>query len=727
MATSLERKLGPYAVFTISVGAMIGGGLFVLPGLAFERAGPAVILAFAVAGAIAFLAALSKAEMATAMPETGGAYLYVDRAMGPLMGTVAGIGVWFSLVFKAAFALVGLGAYLTLIADVPGTTFALVIAAVLITINLFGGRITGPVQNTLVTALIAALVLFAIRGSVEVETANLEPFLTDGVSGLLSAAAIVFVAYAGVTKVASVAEEVEHPGRNIPLGMLLSVGAMLLLYPAVVYVIVGTTPPAVLGTTTTPVADAAESFFGSFGVDVVTVVAIIALIGAANAGIRAASRYPLAMSRNSLAPQVLQQLGPRGTPTVALIATGVVLIVLVAFVPILDLARLASAFTLAVFAFIHLALISFRQSKLGWYQPEFRSPWYPWVQIFGLAGSIVLLTQLGWVPLAGAIGITAFSVLWYRAFGKSRAIKDSALLDALRIRSTGRVVEMTEEAIASGGHAHVLIPVLRSTRRSRMEDLIRFGTMFGQPGGVVEIVEFEHDDPERTRHPSGIDRRFEERTRELAERMGAEVFVRRLVTDDPEQTLIEYVEDFAVDLVVSDLPREARGTRRFINDMKHVRDHLPCDSIFLRNRTVRRVQNVVIMGTGGPFDVLKISLAARISAAEGSHLRFVHVLPDEARIQQVDSIEKYHHRLEQLVDADTESAVSRATDLIEEISRVASDADLIVMGAPAHRIRIFGDLADRIADSLDVPVMMVHTNRQPQLAWYERALERVIY
>ena len=134
-----------------------------------------------------------------------------------------------------------------------------------------------------------------------------------------------FVAYAGVTKVASVAEEVENPGRNIPLGMLLSVGAVLVLYPAVVYVIVGTTSPTVLATTTTPVADAAGSFFGTLGVDFVTVVAIVALIGAANAGIRAASRYPLAMSRNSLAPQVLQQLGPRGTPTVSLIATGVVL------------------------------------------------------------------------------------------------------------------------------------------------------------------------------------------------------------------------------------------------------------------------------------------------------------------------------------------------------------------------------------------------------------------
>ena len=109
---TLHRSLGLYAVLTISVGAMIGSGIFVLPGLAFKIAGPSVILAFFLAGLVVLPAALSQSEMATAMPEAGGTYLYIDRAMGPLMGTIAGFGVWFSLVFKAAFALVGLSAYL---------------------------------------------------------------------------------------------------------------------------------------------------------------------------------------------------------------------------------------------------------------------------------------------------------------------------------------------------------------------------------------------------------------------------------------------------------------------------------------------------------------------------------------------------------------------------------------------------------------------------------------
>ncbi len=725
MAKGLERNLGLYAVFTISIGAMIGSGIFVLPGLADKITGPSVMLAFLIAGVIVLPAALSQSEMATAMPEAGGAYLYIDRAMGPLMGTVAGLGVWFSLVFKSAFALAGLAGYLAFLADINGKLVALGIGVLLIALNLYGAKVTGRAQAFLVTGVMGVIAYFVMRGSIHVDSANFEPFLRSGVKGLLTATALIFVSYAGVTKIASVAEEVKRPSRNIPLGILVSIGLMMILYPTIVYVIVGVTPTALLSSSEVPVADAAGQFMGALGVDVIAITAALALTSMANAGLLASSRYPFAMARNSLAPAFFQRIGLRGTPVTSILVTGASMLLLIAFVPLLELAKLASAFQLLVLSLINVAVIAFRESGLDWYKPDFKSPFYPWVQIAGIVAAAILLPQMGVVPILGAVGIIVFGVLWYRGFGRSRAIKDSALLDALRIRSTGRLVSMTRAGIAKGGRIHVLIPVLRSTRRSRMDDLIRFGTLFCQPGGVVEIVEFEAE-PDK-QHPAGIERRFEERTRELAARMGAEVFVRAVTAKDPEQALLDYVEESGVDLVVSDFPREARGTRRFINEMKDVRDHLPCDSIFLRNRTIGKVKNLVIMGSGGPYDVLKISLAAQVSTAEGSKLRFVHVLPEDARNQQVDSVESYHHKLEELVDANTESAVRRATDLISEIQSVVADADLVVMGAPAHRVRLFGDLADRIADSIDAPVMMVHTNEHPRQAWYEKVLERVIY
>ena len=162
MPAQLQRHLGLYAVFAVSIGAMIGSGIFVLPGLAFELGGSGMILAYMLAGVIVFPAALAQSEMATAMPRAGGAYLYIDMAMGPLMGTIAGLGVWLSLVFKAAFALEGLGLYLGLFTQVDARTLGLLIGVVLLAINLVGIKESGTIQALLVTVVLAVLLILPV-------------------------------------------------------------------------------------------------------------------------------------------------------------------------------------------------------------------------------------------------------------------------------------------------------------------------------------------------------------------------------------------------------------------------------------------------------------------------------------------------------------------------------------------------------------------------------------
>ena len=721
MAKGLERDLGLYAVFTISIGAMIGSGIFVLPGLGAKITGPSIMVAFLLAGLIVLPAALSQSEMATAMPEAGGAYLYIDRAMGPLMGTVAGFGVWFSLVFKAAFALAGLGAYLVFLADIPGKGIALGLATLLIILNVLGAKKTGGAQAFVVTAVLAAIVFFIVTGVPEVDTNRLDPFLAHGFDGLITAAAVVFVSYAGVTNIASVAEEVKNPKRNIPMGILLSISIMLILYPAIVYVMVGVTPLDTLSGSDTPVATAAEQFLGSVGVDVIAVVAVLALTGMANAGLLSSSRYPFAMSRNSLAPGFFMRIGSRGTPVYSILVTGGILLALVAFVPLIELAKLASAFQLLIMSFINLALIAFRESKLEWYRPSFKAPFYPWIQIFGIVAAGALLSQMGAIPILGAVAIVVGGVFWYRGFGRSRATRESAVLDALRVRSTGRLVSLTTDAIASGGKSHILIPVLRNTRRSRMRDLVRIASHLVAPEGRIEVVEFE---PADARTVPSWTRGVGERTAGVTDVV---IEFGDIASPDPASALLSYARENDVDLVLSEFPRETRATRRFINEMKDMRDHLEADSIFLRNRSLGQVGTIAIMGSGGPYDVFKISLATRIARAEGSRLRFIHVLPEDATDAQVESVDSYHNQLQELVDVETESVVARAADLIPKIDALAAESDLVVIGAATHRVRLFGDLADRIADSLEAPVMMVHTRDFPRPTWLEATLERLIY
>ncbi len=445
MTDTLRRSLGLYPTLMISIGAMIGSGIFVLPAIGFDEAGPSVVIAYLLAALVALPAALSKAELGTAMPESGGDYLYIERALGPLAGTIAGIGAWFSLAFKSAFALVGLGAYLTLITPLGTTQITLVsvgLAVLIVTLNILGTELTGEAQAIVVTVVVLGLVAYvgntvwlAGTGSTTADLSRLSGLTDSNPGTVVTAAALVFVSYAGVTKIASVAEEVQNPDKNLPRGILGSLGIMSVVYVGVIGCIVMLNDPAALTTGTgghgaslTPMADGASALFGGYGTAVVSVLAVVALLSMANAGVLSSSRFPLAMSRDNLLPETLRTVDPRfSTPRNSILLTGGVLVVLVAFVPVVTLAEMASAFIILVLSIINVSLIAFREADLDAYSPAFRSPGYPVVQILGTVAGLGMITRLGLVPVLGAAGITVGGAVIYLLYGQSRADHDSAL------------------------------------------------------------------------------------------------------------------------------------------------------------------------------------------------------------------------------------------------------------------------------------------------------------
>ena len=716
---SLHRSLGLYAVFTISIGAMIGSGIFVLPGLAFKIAGPSVILAFFLAGIVVIPAALSQSEMATAMPEAGGTYLYIDRAMGPLMGTIAGFGVWFSLVFKASFALVGLSAYLEFFVDHPERPVAAALAVVLIIINLIGVQETARFQKVLVTVVLGLLVGFVILGVPSTDPKSYEPFFSEGITGLLSGTAVVFVAYIGVTQVASVAEEVKRPGRNIPRSMLISVGVAMLLYPAVVAVIVGVTPADELAHTETPILTAAAHFLGSAGTYIVAGMAVLALVSMANSGVIASARYPFAMARNSLAPPFLAQIGQKsGAPVAGIAVTGVVLILLVLFVPLIELAKLASAFQLLVFALVNLALIAFRESHLDWYQPKFHSPMYPAIQIFGIVSALLLLTQMGIFPLLGATLFVVAGTVWYRVFGQSRAVKESAARDAFRLREDARLVQTSATAVKAGGRRFVLVLVRRPTRPSRQHTLFRLAMrLTAAPGGRIHVINFDA----RTRRMIPTDNDLAR-----ARKLGIEVTTEHYTDEDRRGMVHAFVEREGVDLFIADLPQDLRTTRHVTRDLHWLQEHLTCDSAFLRNRVVEDIDRIAVLGTGGPYDPVKVEVADHIARYEDASIRFVHLTPIDAPPGQAASIHAYHEQLGGVLTVPWDDRVSPTDDLVDTLTSLSRGANLVILGAPSHRFHLVADLADRIAEAVDCPALLVHTPTLEKPGVVTRAVQWLI-
>jgi amino acid transporter len=717
----LEPKLGLYGVFAVSVGAMIGSGIFVLPALAAKIAGPAVVLAYFIAGLIIFPAAFSKSEMATAMPESGGVYLYIDRAMGPLMGTIAGFGVWFSMVFKSAFALVGLGAYLKLFEHLPERPVAATLAVVIVLINIAGAKTTARFQSFLIALVLGVLAVFVATGVNSVDSSQFDPFFSKGLKGLLSATGLVFVSFIGVTKVASVAEEVRQPERNLPAGILLSVALMIVVYPLLAWVMVGTAGVDALTQTVTPMTTSAEQFMGAFGFDIIGIVAIIALISMANAGVLASSRYPFAMARQALAPPFLAKISSRSTPVPSILVTGAVLLVLIAFVPILELAKLASAFQLIVFSLVNLAVIAFRESHVDWYQPSFKSPLYPWTQIGGILGALILLTQMGIVPVLGAILIVGGGILWYRTFGQSRASRESASLDALRIRDTERLVSMTEQALAHPGAAHILVVSWRGMKRKRLRAILQIAADLTQAGGSIDVSRLDRSGPGGTREEQA----WALEIHAIAKKVGVtinEVYPCAIREDQQER-----IDENNVDLLLAEMPNDVRANKPFVRDLRWLRDNSECDTILFRNRGLDEIDTIVIMGSGGPYDVLKISLADRIAQRENASIRFVHVVNEDATEAQVASIREYHERLHDMIDLPTESRIEPAEELVDTLARLSRGANLVVLGAVATRFQIFNDLADRITEMLDAPALVVYANVSARKSILGRIIEYFIY
>jgi len=203
----LKKELGLFSVFAISTGAMFSSGFFLLPGLAAHYTGPSVFLAYFLSGLLIVPAMLSFAEITTAIPKAGGAYYIIDRTFGPMLGTVGGMGTYFALVLKSAFALIGIGAYTSLIFDIPIKPIALILTVIFAFINILGSKKSSSLQNILVLVLLIVLGLIIIDGifqtftndTILIQKTKFTPFFEQGMGGLFTTIGFVFVSYAGLT------------------------------------------------------------------------------------------------------------------------------------------------------------------------------------------------------------------------------------------------------------------------------------------------------------------------------------------------------------------------------------------------------------------------------------------------------------------------------------------------------------------------------------------------
>ncbi|MFB6347435.1 MAG: amino acid permease [bacterium] len=718
----LDRSLGLLSICSIACGAMLSG-IFVLPSHAAYIGGPAVYLAFLLAGLLFVPAALSKAEMATALPESGGDYIFIDRALGPMVSTITGLGTWLSLVLKSAFALAGLSAYLLLLVPVA-PTYARMIAAgfalFLIAINCLGVKKSGQLQTVLVIISMTVLVLFVERGIIELEREYYHPLFQKGFIGFLSATAFVFVSYAGVTKIASAVEEVKNPGKNIPWGIVLSLTIMTFLYTAVTNVVVGVIPPgehgksAPLAFQDAPLSYAALQFAGNWGMTIMAVVAVLALVSMANAGLLASSRYPFAMSRYNQLPDFFSDIHDRfSTPVYSILLTGGALVFSILFLPVVDLAKLASAFLLIVFSLVNFSLIVFRESNIEWYRPEFKSPLYPYLQFFGIFTSLALIGFMGTTTALTSLGLIAVGLVWHVLFVRPRTKRKGALFQtAAEQKEISVYRDVSRQTNIS--YNSVIVPFFEFSE----DDILEFDRRVHLASSLVEgreqldILLF-NEVPDQTllqnyEPDTDVIKLFEERIETLEEQHdNLEFTLDTVVTHNARSALLSHAEQKDPHWIVFGWMKRHRW-QNLIGIKKWWLEDLNSDLAFLKNKHKVEYKDIVVLTEPGVYDGEIINAAENISRYENGKVSFVYGAEDpseadayleemqklseiEADLEQIDS-EDFQARLEERL---TEADLFLTGDFTNGFSNEVLDNvdfETLIDNADCNSVRIRGNL-----------------------------------
>ncbi|MEF8852427.1 MAG: APC family permease [Haloarculaceae archaeon] len=436
--SELERTLGLTGGLAIGIGTMIGAGIFVFPGLAAGRAGPAAAASFAIGMVVALLVALPASELATAMPKSGGGYYFISRGLGALAGTVVGLSLWFGLVFATAFYLVGFGFYAVdtlaevgiIISGGLVIPIALVFGAGFVLLNVTGTENAAKLQNGVVALLMSILIVFLTYGGLDAlgvvgQPSTPERFAPFGAMPVLQTAALVFTSYLGFAQVATVAGEMKDPGRNLPLAMVGSVVVVGIMYVATVFVATSAFGSARLaGLGETAIVEVGRHYLGAGGAIAIVFGGLLATMSSANASVLSTSRAIYAVSRDALLPRFASRINLRyGTPHVALGLAGGPILLLTATGQVEVLAEVASFLHLVLYGLICVALVALRRDEPDWYDPAFRVPGYPVVPILGALASFALIGFMQRASQIIGLAIMLVTAGWYFYYARDVTLR----------------------------------------------------------------------------------------------------------------------------------------------------------------------------------------------------------------------------------------------------------------------------------------------------------------
>jgi len=737
----LSREMRLVDVVMIGVGAMIGAGIFVLTGIAAGVAGPALLVAFALNGAVSLLTAMSYAELGSCFHDAGGGYLWVKKALPDPNGFLSGWMSWFAHAVACSLYALGFGAYFGQVLRMLGWDAAehlpislekLLATGVVILfgwINYRGASETGKAGNIVTAAKMIILAAFIGLGltvmfSHPQWTGEFRDFLPKGWGGVFMAMGLTFIAFEGYEIIAQCSEEVQNPRRNIPRAVFISLAVVVPVYLLVAWVAIGAVDGGGVPTwqylaakKEIAMVEAAGQFVRG-GAVVLLIGGLLSTMSALNATIFSSSRVSFAMARDHNLPGLLARLSARRkTPHLSIVFSLVIVVAMLLWLPIEDVASAADVMFLLLFLQVNFALIRLRRTMpdldRGFRVPLF--PVLPWIAIAGnlfIAGWLFVYSPMAWLSVALWIGGGWVLHRYYSGPKEEAAVDRRERIERIERKEYSVLV-----AVASPLTAPSLIAVGTAVARRHGGEVV-----------CVSVVEVAEDRPlvsglEQSGEADRLVTSMVEQARK--EGLAARGFVK--VAHRISEALAETVREEKCNFIVMGRGRrEYPFDRLFASAVEGALSDVPCDLAVVTG-TVRRgiVGRIVLPVSVGDNARLAAELAPALAEWCDGDVRPIVVVPPEASTASASVTRKDVEALLGESGVTARLGLVRHESVAEAILRDASSGDLVVLGASSIGW-LAGLLAPTVPQELlergKVPLVVLRRFEERRRGWLDRAL-----
>ena len=733
----LKRELNLLQVIMLGTAGTIAAEIFVLTGHAAGIAGPAAVLAIIIGGVLSLSIALNYCELATTYPVTGGAMTYVKEGFGNnllmfLVGSLDGLSSTFYTALSAVGFAYSLKVFLPFMPIIPVALMVILLVGIL---HIRGVSKVGNLQIFLGVFLLIVFTLYVVLGLIRPEGFSREIFMSGAVlfvnksfwaviGRMLTTVALIYNAYVGFEVIADDAEEIIKPNRNIPFGILVSLGVTTLVYTTVSLVTIGVVPFEALAGSETALTDAAQVFWPKLGVPLMAAAGIVATLTSINSAMLSATRESFTLSRDQVWPRSLSRLSRWRTPYVSILMVMIVsgLITLIGLVDFLSF--ISSAGYMFVLIFASLAMIRLRHKYPNAERP-FKVPWYPLTPLLAAASGVLIIAfaDVKALLFLALIAMVLSIVYFFTKIYKQRSMLQARIEEEL---GGGRLLIAAINPKTALGLVELGSRIVEHQEDTSIT-LLSVIKVLGSPSDaeIKTLVEKSKQDRNHLLQLAAP----------IAQVRNVAISAKLKVANNVESAIYREIKSpNPVQMVLLGWPSAETKLKIPHNIIKEVMVNARKDVLVLRNRGIESLHNILVPIGSGASSRLCIRLANDLARQGGITVTVFHLTPqdlDEEAMEDAsllinEVVENELGEVPEWMRIKVSPSTSTSAGILAETK--SEHYDLMIIGAGNEVVShqyLFGVLCDILIEDVDCSMLIVRHYQSEAVMWFSSRLRRL--